>query len=131
MVRYRMNDLLRLQDEPCPCGSPLQAVAQVEGRLDDLLLLPREGGTIPVTPDVLRNAIVDADRRIDDFRLVQTGADRLELSLTSALPAEAAKAALKNLLAAMGARAEIDVVIAPQLEVGAHKLRRVERRWQP
>jgi putative adenylate-forming enzyme len=131
MVRYRMNDLLRLRDEPCPCGSPLQAVAQVEGRLDDLLLLPRGGSTMPVTPDVLRNAIVGADRRIDDFRLVQTGADRLELSLTSALPAEAARAALENLIATLGARAEIAVVIAPQLEVGVRKLRRVERRWQP
>jgi putative adenylate-forming enzyme len=131
MVRYRMNDLLRLQPAPCPCGSPLQAVAQVEGRMDDLLHLPGVGGMVTVTPDVMRNAIVGADRRIDDFRLVQTAADRLELSLASAPAAEAAKAALGRALGAIGARATIEVIIAPVLEVSARKLRRVERRWQP
>jgi putative adenylate-forming enzyme len=131
MVRYRMNDLLRLQPAPCPCGSPLQAVAQVEGRMDDLLHLRGTDGVVIVTPDVMRNAIVGADRRIDDFRLVQTAADRLELSLTSAVAAEAAKAALERVLGAMGAPAKIDVTIAPMLEVSARKLRRVERRWQP
>ena len=131
MVRYRMNDLLRLQHAPCPCGSPLQAVAQVEGRMDDLLYLPGMGGVVTVTPDVMRNAIVGADRRIDDFRLVQTGADQLELSLTSALPAEAAQAALERVLEAMGARATISVTVVPILEISARKLRRVERRWQP
>ena len=70
-----MNDLLRLSSTPCPCGSPLQAVAQIEGRSDDILSLPARTGTgeVFITPDILRNAIVDADRRIDDFRLVQTG----------------------------------------------------------
>lgn len=131
MVRYRMNDLLRLRHTPCPCGSPLQAVAQVEGRMDDLLHLPGPGGVVTVTPDVMRNAIVSADSGINDFRLVQTAADRLELSLTSALAAEAAKAALGRVLTALGAKATIDVTIAPVLEVSARKLRRVERRWQP
>lgn len=131
MVRYRMNDLLRLRHTPCPCGSPLQAVAQVEGRLDDLLHLPGTGRAVTVTPDVMRNAIVGADRRIDDFRLVQTAADTLELSLTSATTAEAARAALELVLRAMGARATINVIIVQVLEVSARKLRRVERRWQP
>jgi putative adenylate-forming enzyme len=131
MVRYRMNDLLRLRPDPCPCGSPLQAIAQVEGRMDDLLHLPGPSGVITVTPDVMRNAIVGADNDIDDFRLVQTAANRLELCLTSAPAAEAAKAALERVLRAMGANATIDVTILPVLEVSARKLRRVERRWQP
>lgn len=130
MVRYRMNDLLRLQASPCPCGSPLQAVTQVEGRMDDLLHLPGTDGMVTVTPDVMRNAIVAADRRIYDFRLVQTTADRLELSLTSAVEAEAARAALERVLGTMGARATINVTIVPELEISARKLRRVERRWQ-
>ncbi len=77
------------------------------------------------------NAIVGADNGIDDFRLVQTAANRLELCLTSAPAAEAAKAALERVLRAMGAKATIDVTILPVLEVSARKLRRVERRWQP
>lgn len=134
MVRYRMNDLLRLADAPCPCGSPLQAVAQVEGRMDDLLILPGAAASVTVTPDIIRNAIVSADRRIDDFRLVQVAANRLELSFAAALPveaAEAARASLCTLLESLGARPELAVERRPVLEVGPRKLRRVERRWQP
>lgn len=40
MARYRMNDLLDLSGAPCACGSPLQAVARIEGRQDDLFILP-------------------------------------------------------------------------------------------
>ena len=133
MVRYRMNDLLRLDDRPCPCGSPMQAVLQVEGRVDDMLQFSTAGGIAPVTPDILRNAIVGADRRIDDFRLVQTGSDQLELWLLQSLPPEAREAArgsLENLLGGLGMQPQIDVKTAQTLEVTSRKLRRVERRWQ-
>ena len=39
-----------------------------------------------ITPDVLRNAVVDADREITDFRIVQTAADTIRVELDSALP---------------------------------------------
>lgn len=128
MCRYRMNDLLRLSAIPCPCGSPLQAVAAIEGRCDDLLVF----GDKAVTPDILRNAIVDADRRIDDFRLRQTGPAHLSLVLSDALPPEAAAAArdaLQSRLAALGIAADIALCQEP-LTTGAKKLRRVERQWK-
>jgi putative adenylate-forming enzyme len=134
MVRYRMNDLLRLSETPCPCGSPLRAVAQIEGRLDDLLLLPTGNGRVQVTPDILRNAIVSADVRIEDFRLIQTGEDAVTLNLFDVLPEEAVIAActaLAKLFEALGIKAAIEVKALPELEVTARKLRRVERRWQP
>ncbi len=135
IVRYRMNDLLRLSDKPCACGSPLQPVTQVEGRMDDLLQLPAaDGGLRLVTPDILRNAVVSADPRISDFRLAQTGRDTLVLSLLDALPAdalEAAQAGVAARLHALGIAARIEVVTLPALEVSARKLRRVERRWSP
>jgi putative adenylate-forming enzyme len=130
MVRYRLNDLLALSPAPCPCGSPLIAVAQVHGRIDDMLHLP---GAAPVTPDILRNAIVDADRRIDDFRLAQTGPAELELALLDTLPGEAASAArqaLSALLASIGVEATITVSRLPSLPISAGKLRRIERRWR-
>jgi phenylacetate-coenzyme A ligase PaaK-like adenylate-forming protein len=134
MARYRMNDLLRLKAEPCACGSPLRAVAEIVGRCDDVFELPgaSEDGTVLVTPDVLRNAILDADRRITDFRLVQNGRDTLRLLLPKYLPAETvegARAALARLLHGMGAVALI-VAAREDLPPPAAKLRRVERRWR-
>lgn len=133
MVRYRMNDLLRLDSRPCPCGSPLQAIKQIEGRLDDMLVFSSATGPRKVTPDILRNAIVDADRRIDDFRLVQTGPSTVELSLAAALPDEAAiraKNAVASLLQSLGVDAGITLSRPAEIEISVRKLRRVERRWR-
>lgn len=134
MARYRMNDLLRLSQTPCACGSPLQAVEAVEGRQDDLFRMQGAFGLVLVTPDVLRNAIVDADRRILDFRVVQTAADRIELALAAELPEEAfasARAAMQAALERLGVVAitiESKRGIAPSFD---RKLRRVRCDWRP
>ena len=133
MARYRMNDLLRLSDAPCPCGSPLQRVASVEGRQDDVFLLP--GSTenvVMITPDVARNAVVDADRRILDFRIVQTGQNRIVLSLADDLPPDAAAraaGALERALEKAGAPGA-SIELKSGIEVPYdRKLRRVRREW--
>ena len=84
MARYRMNDILRLDNKRCPCGSALQAVSEVIGRRDDVFLLPNRdpaGSPVLLTPDVLRNAVLAPDRAIDDFRIRQTGENRIEVVL--------------------------------------------------
>lgn len=129
MARYRMNDLLRLSAAPCACGSALRAVDEVVGRMDDCFHLP--DGLI--TPDVLRNAVVDADRRIADFRLWQTTADTVTLVLPTDLPDEAARAALsslRNLLARHGKMAHVTLARQALAPDPLCKLRRIERRWQ-
>ncbi|MEM7634384.1 MAG: F390 synthetase-related protein [Pseudomonadota bacterium] len=94
MARYRMNDLLRLSQQPCSCGSPLTAVDEVVGRMDDAFRLAAAGQRIIVTPDVLRDTVLKSDRRIDDFRIVQTGPQAVELLLPPDLPDDAAETAL-------------------------------------
>jgi putative adenylate-forming enzyme len=135
MARYRMNDLLRLSSAPCACGSPLQCVARVEGRQDDVFQLRgRNGGLVMVTPDVVRNAVVDADRRILDFRVVQVAADRVELALPSDLPSECAQAAAASLQAALSKAGIGNIAIDLRSGVVApfdRKLRRVRRDWRP
>jgi putative adenylate-forming enzyme len=133
MARYRMNDLLRLSEQPCRCGSPLRSVDEIVGRMDDVFRVASANGSILVTPDVLRNAVLKADRRIDDFRLVQTGPDRIELRLAPTLAddaATAARQAVQALLEARKAIATVALIRAPlPLETG-HKLRRVECRLE-
>jgi putative adenylate-forming enzyme len=134
MARYQMNDLLRLSDTPCRCGSPLQAVTAVEGRQDDVFHLCAGSGRglILVTPDVIRNAVVDADRRIQDFRVVQTGADSIDLALDAALAPEAARAAGASLTRALqrAGVAEVGITLKSGWEPSReHKLRRVCRAW--
>lgn len=131
MARYRMNDLLRVSDARCPCGSAFQAVDAVEGRRDDIFWLPAATGRlVPVTPDVLRNAVLDADRRVDDFRIVQTGPAEITVSLPQNVDGKGVGRALAAALDRLGASATLTVThdIPP---IDAAKLRRVRRDWQP
>ncbi|UXN05466.1 F390 synthetase-related protein [Bartonella sp. HY761] len=71
MARYRMNDVLRLDERPCPCGSPMRRISEVVGRMDDVFKLrARDGRLVTLTPDIMRNSILDASKQIEDFRLV-------------------------------------------------------------
>ena len=131
MARYRMNDLLRLSGKPCRCGSALRTVEEIVGRMDDVFRLDSANGQILLTPDILRNAVLKADRRIDDFRLIQTAPDTIELRLVPELDDEAAVTAhraVQALLAARKATATVTLVRKElPLETG-RKLRRVECR---
>jgi phenylacetate-CoA ligase len=40
LLNYRLGDAVTLGRGPCPCGRSLPTLARVEGRADDLLLLP-------------------------------------------------------------------------------------------
>ncbi len=130
MVRYRMNDLLRLSDTPCPCGSPLQAVSEIAGRSDDAFLFP---GDVTVTPDVIRNAVVGAGRTVYDFRVIQTPDGTVILTLppdcAPALPA--AQYALETLFARLGAAATVKAATARLAAPTGGKLRRVVRERRP
>ena len=135
MLRYRMNDLLQLAPAPCACGSPLQAVARIEGRQDDAFWLQSAGGALRmVTPDVLRNAVVDASPAIRDFRVVQTGPDTIAVRLDPALPAAVdacVVASLRSRLAPFGVDA-LRIEVARGLDLPFdRKLRRVRRAWTP
>ncbi|MFS4438936.1 CoF synthetase [Paracoccaceae bacterium GXU_MW_L88] len=128
MARYRMNDLLRMA-APCPCGSPLRAVAEVVGRQDDIFRLG-PSGAVRITPDTLRDAVLAASPAVTDFRVIQTGAAQVELRLPEAVEAgakDAVEAALRAVFSARGVSPEISRhTLDPRPKGG--KLRRVMRR---
>lgn len=132
MCRYRMNDLLRLDPGPCPCGSPFHVVAEIVGRQDDCFELDGSSGPILVTPDILRNAILDADRMIDDFRIDQTGPDTIRLTLDPKLRQASftASAALGAALRARGCTPVIETLLEPLPLPTKVKRRRVVNSWK-
>jgi hypothetical protein len=82
-----------------------------------------------VTPDVLRNAAVDSDARIRDYRIVQKPDGGVTVELEDGLPDEvhsAVRGALERALARLGAAAAVTTVngLTPRFD---RKLRRVER----
>ncbi|MCF2870673.1 CoF synthetase [Octadecabacter sp. G9-8] len=128
MARYRMNDVLRLSDTPCPCGSPLQPVAEIVGRMDDVFVFD---GAVQITPDVMRNAVLDADRMITDFRLIQMSNDRVVLRLPPSVTSQTAQKACHAVQALLERFRTSAQVVLEQIDLPLQtnqKLRRVERR---
>ncbi|WP_420860525.1 F390 synthetase-related protein [Algirhabdus cladophorae] len=133
MARYRLDDLLRLDPAPCACGLPTQVVHEIVGRQDDVFCLGSATGIIEVTPDILRNAIVDTDRRITQFQLVQTGPNEIDLRLLEDLPPDVADNVAQNLRALFRTHGAQDLTInhSPLDLNQPGKLRRIRRDWQP
>lgn len=128
MVRYQMNDLLELSNEPCACGRTHQVVKAVHGRNDDVFnLLGSDGSSVRVTPDVIRNAVVSRDRAISDFRVTQTGKNDVCLTLSpqnkeAVIPAIES---LRSLFQTCGAAPNVTAEIADITPPATRKLRRV------
>ena len=100
IVRYRLDDILIARATPCPCGRATRALDGIEGRCDDMLLLPsaRGGAPVAVFADVLTRAFAQGLPPDADYRLVQSG--DIALQLHAALD-DAGLAALRDHLAAV------------------------------
>lgn len=80
IVRYRLDDVLVRQSEPCPCGQHSMAIARIEGRRDDQLLLPDRRGELQIIfADLCSRAIANALPLTSDYRLIQLSTTRLQL----------------------------------------------------
>ena len=136
-ARYRMNDILRLDSNRCACGSALQAVSEIIGRRDDAFVLPNRDRSKPpvmLTPDLLRNAVLGADRIIDDFRVRRIEENRIEVVLPTRIPFSVGVMAREAVLqACIKAETCPDVVLRHEalLPRNDTKLRRVENFWKP
>jgi putative adenylate-forming enzyme len=72
VVRYRLDDVLRLAENPCPCGRPTLAIEAVDGRADDIFeMTGQTGERISIFPDLLRRMMALAGEGIEDYRLEQ------------------------------------------------------------
>ncbi|OUO89480.1 hypothetical protein B5F40_10825 [Gordonibacter sp. An230] len=71
IIRYRLDDVLVENAEPCPCGSCFLRLERIEGRLDDALRFPAVGGgEIQVFPDIVRRCVLMAGE-VSEYRVVQ------------------------------------------------------------
>jgi putative adenylate-forming enzyme len=88
IIRYRLNDILTLRKDPCPCGSAMMALDCIEGRADDVLvLLSASGEKVTVFPDFIRRAVLSASDRIEEYQVRQNVDGELDIHLQA--PADA------------------------------------------
>lgn len=68
LIRYEITDEVRVLDGPCPCGSVMTGVDDIEGRTDDCFVY--EGGVV-VHPHVLRSPL-SRDPAVIEYQVRQT-----------------------------------------------------------
>lgn len=99
LIRFDIGDRIVLGGEPCPCGSALPVV-QVQGRCDDMLVLPGSDGTPVTLLPLALTTVLEDEAGVFDFQLRQTGARELQLLLGPCAPETAAvQARCRRLLA--------------------------------
>jgi putative adenylate-forming enzyme len=80
-IRYRLDDVLRVDPTVCSCGKVTRTLASIEGRRDDVLWLPPSSNcepipkeyVLPVFPDMIRRAFVMAGGSYGEYDVEQHG----------------------------------------------------------
>lgn len=81
IIRYRLNDILTEDKEPCPCGSMFLRIKKIEGRCDDIFYFNSKDlkKLIPIFPDFLSRAIIFASPDVEEYKIIQNKIDEIEL----------------------------------------------------
>jgi putative adenylate-forming enzyme len=85
IIRYRLNDVVSLDNRPCPCGSAFRVLARIEGRCDDVCYFERlSGGLRPFFPDTIRRLVLLSSSHISDYQAFQKRAGHLRVHVETA-----------------------------------------------
>jgi phenylacetate-coenzyme A ligase PaaK-like adenylate-forming protein len=123
LIRYELTDEVTVLDEPCPCGTALLRIDDVQGRLDDCFTYD-DGPT--VHPFTFRS-ILGREAAIVEYQVRQTARGAaVAVRADGAVDTARIAAGLRSALSAHELHdAEVTVTIVDALERGAiGKLRR-------
>jgi phenylacetate-CoA ligase len=83
LIRYELNDSIRVSIEPHRCGLPFAVLQSVQGRIEDSLLLPSLSGEKVLIRPLVINRIMDIVP-VSRWQLIQQADSGLVLLLTRA-----------------------------------------------
>jgi phenylacetate-coenzyme A ligase PaaK-like adenylate-forming protein len=121
LIRYEMTDRVRLATQPCPCGLPFRLLESIEGRTDDVLVLPATGGgTVRIHPMVLHQVLDLLDAVGWQVRQQEHQLQVLVAAPGPAFDARRTKRAVRAALTAAGALPPpLGVVVVDAIPAGA------------
>jgi phenylacetate-coenzyme A ligase PaaK-like adenylate-forming protein len=80
LIRYDLQDSVRISHEQCPCASHLPTI-EVVGRCDDVIRLRDTRGDVLCISPMAITTILEDDVGVFDFQLIQKSVDRFSLHL--------------------------------------------------
>jgi phenylacetate-CoA ligase len=128
LVRYRIGDLAAWSDEPCRCGRALPVLAEIVGRVEDVLIGPdgrrvtRFHGVFYEIPGLIEAQVVQRSTRRFTVRVVVT--DRFDEAGAAVI--------IGRMVDRLGSAAEVDVTPVESIpRTAAGKFRAVVSELQP
>lgn len=90
IVRYRLDDILRIRTTPCPCGSVFTGLEAIEGRCDDIFYLPslQNQQLKPIFPDFISRTLLQAIPYLIEYQIIQVEILQLQINLVIDNPNE-------------------------------------------
>jgi putative adenylate-forming enzyme len=75
IVRYQLNDILRIAPQPCSCGRAETTIAAIEGRCDEILWMRgiNSGQPVAIYPDILRRTMMLVSPALTEYAVRQSG----------------------------------------------------------
>ncbi len=97
IIRYKLNDLITVDPEPCSCGSKFRVIKEVHGRADDIILGRKTNSDELqfILPDYIRRSIISSSDYIEEYNAIQTSP--LNLTIKLQLGANVEKQAMKEI----------------------------------
>jgi phenylacetate-CoA ligase len=102
LIRYEMSDRVGIGGSGCPCGRSFALLTGIEGRVEDILVLPGATGEVRVHPNVFHRVLGEASVAGWQVRQETTGLRVLLAGLAPSASAGTVVDAVTSALAAAG-----------------------------
>lgn len=76
IIRYEIDDIVTLADQPCTCGSLMSRIERIEGRSEDVLWVGEQMLTY-----ILFKTAIEYLHEVREWQAVQVAANRVEIGL--------------------------------------------------
>jgi putative adenylate-forming enzyme len=127
VIRYKLDDILVLEKEPCACGSVFTRIKKIEGRCDDILqVLDENSEPYALFPDFVRRAIIMASSKVEEYA-VEHHEDGLHIYLQPLSVQDEVDASLKKLYETQGLKVLKHFYHAYEVGKLSEKRRRVKQ----
>jgi Coenzyme F390 synthetase len=117
LIRYEMSDRAGVGGRGCPCGRSFALLSQIEGRLEDVLLLPGLKGQVSIHPNVFHNVLDEV--ALAGWQVIQepSGLRVLLVGLAPSVSIEAVHAGVVSALTSAGViGTQVDVQVVETIE---------------
>jgi phenylacetate-CoA ligase len=116
-IRYEIDDMITLSEEPCPCGNPLPLIQTIAGRSNDQFWMMTENGSVfNLSHFLFKDALLPL-LEVAEFQALQTGINRFQVFVQflrgKSLPIQTVRRALERKFQRERLPVHLDLEITP------------------